>query len=32
MSPGKIIEDVRRLAHRLRDWVANHPDKVDRTL
>jgi len=26
------IEDVRRLAHRLRDWVANHPDKVDRTL
>ena len=26
------VEDVRRLAYCLRDWVADHPEKVDRTL
>jgi uncharacterized protein YutE (UPF0331/DUF86 family) len=26
------IEDVSRLAYRLRDWVASHPELVDRAL
>jgi hypothetical protein len=43
MSRGKIsekvvtgrlawIEDVSRLAYRLREWVASHPELVDRAL
>lgn len=29
---GEEIEDVLQIAYCLRDWMADHPEMVDRTL